>query len=324
VEQNLSNFREVPPMRRSKVRSGFTLIELLVVIAIIGVLIGLLLPAVQKVRAAANVTVCKNNLKQIGLALHNYHDTTGVFPPGYRSSFTSQSDDDGPLGGNVDLGPGWGWAAAILNRLEQDNISNSVDMTVSMLTVQSKAMTSTPVKVYLCPSDPGVSTFLVRDKFGLPLTNVARANYVGMFGFGEPTDDTGNGEGMFFNNSRIRIADITDGLSNTFAVGERASTLAMAAWAGAVPNGIVVNQSGVPGSVPGEAGVFTVGHTGTVIEGQTPNNGLGYVDDFSSLHTGGVNFLFADGSVHFIANTINPTTWVALGTRAGGDVVGDF
>ena len=181
------------------------------------------------------------------------------------------------------------------------------------------------MKVYLCPSDPGSSTFLKSGTSSACLSRTVATNYVGMFGFGEPTDDTGNGEGIFFNNSKVRIADITDGLSNTFAVGERASTLAMATWAGAVPNGIVVNQSNVPGSVPGEAGVFTVGHTGTVIEGQTPNNGLGYVDDFSSLHPGGAMFLFADGSVHFISNTSDPTTWVALGTRAGGEVVGgDF
>jgi prepilin-type processing-associated H-X9-DG protein len=145
-----------------------------------------------------------------------------------------------------------------------------------------------------------------------------------MFGLGEPTDDTGNGEGIFFRNSKIRIGDITDGLSNTFAVGERDSTLAMGAWVGAVPNGNVKNLSGVVGAVDGESGVLVVGHTGTVIEGQTPNNGLGYVDDFSSLHPGGVNFLLADGSVRFVTNSINPVTWVALGTRAGGEVIGDY
>ncbi len=149
--------------------------------------------------------------------------------------------------------------AAILNRLEQDNLSNLIDLNSSMPTTTAQTITPTPVKIFVCPSDPGPTNFQVRDHYGLPLEVVARANYVGMFGFGEPTDDTGNGEGIFFCLSKVRIADITDGTSNTFAIGERASTLAMATWTEAVPNGTVKNLSHVPGSVDGEAGVFTYG-----------------------------------------------------------------
>ena len=272
---------------------------------------------------AANVTICKNNLKQIGWPCTTITIRPGLFRGSKRDH--GSGDDDGPGGGYVDLGPGWSWAAALLDRLEQDNLKSHLDMTASMLTPQAKSWTTTVLPVFVCPSDIGPATFQVKDRFGLPLSMVARANYLAMFGFGEPTDDTGNGEGMFFRNSSIRIADVTDGLSNTLAIGERASTVALGAWAGAVPNGCVKNLSGIPGSVDGEAPVFAVGHTGTATEGQTPNNNLGYVDDFCSLHPGGVNFLYGDGSVRFITNAINPVTWVALGTRAGGEVIsGDF
>jgi prepilin-type N-terminal cleavage/methylation domain-containing protein/prepilin-type processing-associated H-X9-DG protein len=323
--------REVKPMSRSRLRSGFTLIELIVVIAIIGLLLGLLLPAVQKVRARASLTVCSNNLHQIGLALHNYHDTVGSFPPGYVSktadTVTTTTthhfvDNDTITNTTTDPGPGWGWASFILDRLEQDNLKNRIDFSS---VISGQAVSATVVKLYLCPSDPAPNTFAVADHAGNSLGVVAHANYVGVFGYGEPTDIPDAGEGIFYCNSQTRILDIKDGTSNTIAVGERSSNLALATWTGAVPNGIVKNLSGIPGSANADWPLFVLGHTGTVAEGQGPNNHLGYVDDFSSHHPGGVNFLMADGSVRFISDNISITTWVALGTRAGGDVVGgDF
>jgi prepilin-type N-terminal cleavage/methylation domain-containing protein/prepilin-type processing-associated H-X9-DG protein len=308
-------------MSRSRLRTGFTLIELLVVIAIIGVLVGLLLPAVQKVRAQASLAQCSNNLRQIGLALHNYHDTCGSFPPGYVSTSVPVFDYDGLGVPTVDKGPGWGWAAYLLDRLEQDNLKRSIDFTSSIC---GQAAAAKVVPTYLCPADDAPSTFEVEGYRGFVIAVVAHANYVGVHGSTEPTDATDNGDGIFFNNSKIRIADITDGTSNTIAVSERASNLALASWTGSVPNGLVANLSGVPGSEAGGSPLFCVGHTGTVPEGQNPNNNLGYVDDFTSRHTGGLNCLFADGSVHFISNNIDIPTWVALATRAGGEVVAGF
>jgi len=142
-----------------------------------------------------------------------------------------------------------------------------------------------------------------------------------MFGMSEILDVPDYVEGPFYRNSHVRLAEITDGTSNTFAVGERASNLAYATWTGAVNNGMVKNLSRIPGSDDQEWPVFVLAHTGTVIEGQLPNNHSGHEDDFTSRHPGGVNFLFADGSVHFINNNINDRTWVALGTRAGGETM---
>src|SRR5262249_5484896 len=143
------------PTMRTLPRRAFTLIELLVVIAIIAILIGLLLPAVQKVREASSRIQCKNNLKQVGLALHMYHDRMGQLPPAYVASNPSGPDY------TQDGGPGWGWAAHILPDIEQSTVYKQIDFTKDITDPANAAVRQQMVKTYLCPSDPGTNTFTV-------------------------------------------------------------------------------------------------------------------------------------------------------------------
>jgi len=324
-------------------RRGFTLVELLVVIAIIGILIALLLPAVQAAREAARRTQCRNNFKQIGLALHNYHDTHRSFPPGYLSVV-------GPGGPADDRGPGWGWAALVLPYLEQTNVHQQIRFNADITDPVNAAIRVTSLPVFRCPSDVGNPTFTVdalgdtTPNYSTPLTDVngnpvsvATSNYVGVFGNPEITVDPGYllpwpersaaHQGMFYRNAVVRMSDVTDGTSNTLFVGERSATLAYATWAGAVTGGQVPPRNPNPYGWPPEgAPVLILGHTGDVYDSppHTPNSPVNHVDDFWSLHPQGVNFLLVDGSVRNISNTINPQIWWALGTRAGGEVALDY
>jgi prepilin-type N-terminal cleavage/methylation domain-containing protein/prepilin-type processing-associated H-X9-DG protein len=293
---------------------AFTLIELLVVIAIIAILIGLLLPAVQKVREAAARLQCANNLKQIGLACHSYHDANNGLPPGYMAA--------GPyVDGTSDTAPGWGWAAFLLPYVEQDNLYRQLDF---RQLVQNSPAVQTVVKTYLCPSDsPPAAAFTVSDGFGAPLALAAPSSYAATVGqdASEVADPTG--DGVFYRNSRTRFTDIIDGTSQTVTAGDRAWSQTEGIWAGAVPG--TVTRPGPRNlwpSATGPAPALVLVHNNWVNITTDADGGL---DDFSSNHPGGVNLLFADGSVHFVRSITadgpaHRAFW-ALGTRAGGEVI---
>src|SRR5438132_5805725 len=326
----------MPRFRKRRLQGSyraFTLIELLVVIAIIAVLIGLLLPAVQKVREAANRMSCTNNLKQIGLALHSYHDGRNGFPPGYVDGNTDK--DSTP---DNDVGPGWGWAAFLLPYLEQDNFYKLIDFKVGVGIGSNTAVSQQPVKVFQCPSDGLQDPFPVYDStFTNPMVTVAHGNYVGCNGWVECFNGAGGnpgsagndglpgnagrgGIGVFFRNSRIKIAEVTDGMSNTIFVGDRSSNHAPSTWTGAVAGGRcpawMAVQPPSPYSPPpgpaydnadfGEALVLAHGTASHLPNADFP---IYDPDVFYSMHTGGANFLFGDSSVHFLSSGINPVTY---------------
>lgn len=313
--------------RQRRRPGGFTLIELLVVIAIIGVLISLLLPAVQAAREAARRARCINNLKQIGIALHNYHDAVGAFPPGYCSNWKRDGSD--PATAEDDLGQGWAWGSMILAHLEQPALYNAINFSLTMTDSDNATAQLTRVNSYLCPSDTTRPTVPVRNEDNTQTVyTVGTGNYIGMYGLGEIGDAPGGGNGLFFRNSRISFADITDGASQTFAIGERSHNLSFVTWTGRAIGGFLYKTSSIEGGTdlfhaePEESFTMVLGPVGLEDGPRTPNHREAHVEDFWSRHPGGVNFLFGDGSVKFLKDGINPLVYRALATRAGGEVVG--
>ena len=303
-------------------RRAFTLIELLVVIAIIAILIGLLVPAVQQVREAASRLQCQNNLKQLGLASHNYHDSHKHFPPGYTAS--------GPYSdGATDTAPGWGWGAYLLPYLEQQNVQRQLNFSQP---IQNSPAIQSVLSVYLCPSDlPPVAAVIIPDAFGSPVTLAAPSSYAACVG-GDESDTFGpTGLGVFYRNSSTRLTDVTDGTSNTLLIGDRAWANVAGVWAGAIPGGVCRRgpRNPCPGAGAGwyPAATLVLAHSHLNNTNTDTDGGL---DDFSSLHIGGSNFAFADGSVHFIRSipsdtptgyTADSLIFQALGTRANGDSI---
>ncbi|HLJ91743.1 MAG TPA: DUF1559 domain-containing protein [Gemmataceae bacterium] len=316
--------------RSTRVR-GFTLIELLVVIAIIAVLIGLLLPAVQKVREAANRMKCSNNLKQMGIALAAYHDAQGTFPPAYIEL--------------VPLTDRANWITLMLPYVEQDNVYRLYDPKSStgggatnfqlnqqqLALMQCPSAPERPPKIYPPlppPAPPGIAPFAVGNYLannGLgPAVSLATA---------DPKTSV-KSPGVFMVNSKVRITDITDGTSNTMLVSECLNNLGDPAkgtedWRGNLtyPENCLFNWNNTPNSATPDwlrDVLCTSTPQAPCIAMFTAYNNRNMMVTPRSLHPGGVQVLLADGSAHFITNSIALATWQALGSPALGDLVGDY
>jgi prepilin-type N-terminal cleavage/methylation domain-containing protein len=327
-----------------KRKSGFTLIELLVVIAIIAILIALLLPAVQQAREAARRTQCKNNLKQLALALHNYHDTHNVFPPG---TVNPLGDDPNGRNGNGTPGIGAPWIVFILPMLEQTAHYAAFTKILAerpeivdwfgngTYTTQGITIGRDPLPAMSCPSHPGTEDRLAN---GTGMEHLARGNYAacyGKAGYGRVHTNNPTVGGVFGNNSKINMRDMTDGTTNTIAISELKFRL--------------TNSTGP--SVQDTRGTWSYGVMGANIFSTRigPNSaspdgvwgcrnfpaqgmpciqiGSPYTEMYSaarSYHIGGVQAALADGSVRLFSDNIDLTLYQNLGTRGGGETLGEF
>jgi prepilin-type N-terminal cleavage/methylation domain-containing protein len=352
-------------------RGGFTLIELLVVIAIIAVLIGLLLPAVQKVREAAARIQCVNNMKQLGLAMHNYNSAIGKFP---AASLGNSNPSKYPPSIYTDYFFSWSALAQLNPYLEQTSIYNSMDLTQPIydptnnfsITAANQFAVQQVVKIFLCPSDlgqPVVQGQPVGNPANYGVSTLGPTNYAvcvgsGTTNGGAPFGSPIKSDGMFQAVNPLRVEDIPDGLSNTACMSESilgqgaedvfgptppapGTAATVFAYVGiqkitaancANPSGWNIFQPRGFMWATGEMRCASYNHY------YTPNsssfdcvgNDLATFTAFAwkgarSRHPGEVNLLLGDGSVHFVTNGISSTTWLALSTRGGGEVIGsDF
>jgi len=292
-------------------RHGFTLVELLVVIAIIGILIALLLPAVQAAREAARRSSCTNNLVQLGIALHHYESALEVFPPGVV-------DAKGPIR-NEATGYHMSWLVQILPYLEDSNTFKHVNFAVGVYDEKNAPVRKLTRSIMICPSDGQGNLRRFRGSDGVE-TQIGANSYVGCHHDAEAPIDAIN-NGMLFLNSRISPRDVTDGSSYTLFVSEKRIGNVDLGWMSGTRatlrnTGTLPNATPEPG-VPDRRG------------GMAPQEGLPanplFVGGFGAYHTGGANFVLVDGSVRFLSETIDKKAYEQLGHRADGKLMdGDF
>jgi prepilin-type N-terminal cleavage/methylation domain-containing protein len=307
----------------AKRRPAFTLVELLVVIAIIAALIGLLLPAVQSARESARRTKSLSNLRQIGLALHTYHDATRSLPPGFRSTTTGTwaggSNDAVP-----ESGPGWSLYAFLLPFLEETALHKTIRFDLPITAAENKAARETPVAVFVDPGDTAARLIDITDSGTPPspantptvLTQAAVCSYAASLG--TLSYEQQPFTGVFHRNSKIRFTEISDGLSKTIGIGERMSRHTRSSWVGVVPGQELVYAPESPQYRPGEPSHnWRPAVTAILVHVKSSAPSLqGSPGGFIGPYSAGTNFLNMDGSCRLISGETSPDVFKALCTRA--------
>ena len=294
-------------------RRGLTLVEVLVVIAVVGLLLALLLPAVQAVREAARRARCANNLKQIGLATHAYVAAQNAFPIG------------------ISAGDYWGWGARLLPHLEQPALFDGINFSFQPTYPDNATVRGTSLAAFLCPSSPELGPVLVDSQGPGAALASARGHYVGSAGTWRP-QFPGSGDGLLFTNSAVRPADVGDGLGATLLAGERSPNVSDASWVGAATIRTCTKPTWPNQECDLGLGTTCLSYTGPIPPGiglppdprvRGPNDPAAGPGGYWSLHPGGCNFLFADGSARWVKETVARPTFAAMATRAGGEVAAE-